>query len=528
MTITIILADDEPIILKGLRKLMPWEQLGMRIAGTAFDGKELLDLIETNRPDIVISDISMPHMTGIELIQELHRRGDSTKIIFISAYQEFAYAKSAIAYGAVDYLVKPLNKDDMEQALRKAVASIKREGELEERQSKLVQLEERSKKASIKECLEALTDGEVLGGSEGYAAVSQLFAGKQFSLGIVAAEVPRGGRWQEGEKRLVDFAVQNIISELLDTWGEGYVFAKESRHVYVAIHEQSAQPEKLAEQMKESIASYLKLEVSIGVAALAVNIDAMQEAYKQAKHALQKTYFRDDHRVSIFNNHEASAATVSEAELYELRAEVIDGLLAHTWEGARSSMQTMLERVASYASGNRALAVSACLSFIHSIIQEVIKMGIVLKDGAFELDKLQGQLEQYRSFQELQSGLIQLLESLYHHINQKASSREKLLIYRVKTYIDDHFAEEITLERTSAVIFMNAYYFSNFFKKHTGQNFKQYVTDIRMRHALKLLTTSDLMVYEIAEQCGYNNARHFSDMFKKHMGMLPQEYRQSK
>ncbi|MNH35623.1 HTH-type transcriptional regulator YesS [compost metagenome] len=93
--------------------------------------------------------------------------------------------------------------------------------------------------------------------------------------------------------------------------------------------------------------------------------------------------------------------------------------------------------------------------------------------------------------------------------------------------MEEHYAENITLESMAALIYMNPYYFSSFFKKHTRKNFKQYLTEERMKHALRLLLESELMIYEIAERVGYNNARHFSDMFKKVYGKLPQEYRQS-
>lgn len=100
-------------------------------------------------------------------------------------------------------------------------------------------------------------------------------------------------------------------------------------------------------------------------------------------------------------------------------------------------------------------------------------------------------------------------------------------LLQVKAYVEEHYAENITLESMAAMLYMNPYYFSSFFKKHTGQNFKHYLTEVRMNHARRLLLQSSLMIYEIAEQVGYNNARHFSDMFKKKFGKLPQEYKQS-
>ncbi|MNI65389.1 Bifunctional transcriptional activator/DNA repair enzyme AdaA [compost metagenome] len=122
---------------------------------------------------------------------------------------------------------------------------------------------------------------------------------------------------------------------------------------------------------------------------------------------------------------------------------------------------------------------------------------------------------------------MQVLLRLHQQLTCKLSGREMPQLMQVKAYVEEHYAENITLESMAALLYMNPYYFSSFFKKHTGQNFKTFLTEVRLNHALRLLLQSDLMVYEIAELVGYNNARHFSDMFKKKYGKLPQEYKQS-
>jgi two-component system response regulator YesN len=129
------------------------------------------------------------------------------------------------------------------------------------------------------------------------------------------------------------------------------------------------------------------------------------------------------------------------------------------------------------------------------------------------------------SYSVLEQIFGEVLNRMYGQLAGKAGAKELPQLLQVKAYVEQHYAENITLESTAALVFMNPYYFSSFFKKHTGQNFKNYITEVRMGHALRLLLQTDLMVYEIAEQVGYNNARHFSDMFKKKFGKLPQEYK---
>ncbi|MOA31940.1 HTH-type transcriptional regulator YesS [compost metagenome] len=113
------------------------------------------------------------------------------------------------------------------------------------------------------------------------------------------------------------------------------------------------------------------------------------------------------------------------------------------------------------------------------------------------------------------------------YVDARTGGKEMLQGAKVKKYIQEHYADNITLESLSDMFYMNPYYFSSFFKKHIGENFKTYLTNIRMEHAHSMLMLTDMMVYEIAERVGYNNARHFSNMFKKKYGKLPLEYKQA-
>lgn len=114
----LLLADDERIILRGLRKLLPWESRGMQIVGEVYNGKELLQAIEQLKPDIVISDIVMPGLTGTEVLKRIRELGLSTVVIFMSAFRDFSFAQEALAYGAIDYLIKPIDQEKLEEWCR--------------------------------------------------------------------------------------------------------------------------------------------------------------------------------------------------------------------------------------------------------------------------------------------------------------------------------------------------------------------------------------------------------------------------
>lgn len=526
MNITAVLADDEPLILKGLGKLIPWEEHGIDIIGLAYDGKELMDIIVERSPDIVISDISMPHLTGIDIIKEIKQRGLATKVVFISAYQEFAYARDAIAYGAIDYLVKPVKKSDLEAVIAKTISLINEEDEEDRRRNKLNLLERKNRDDEVGGWLDGLTRGTLSAQSEGYLYLSGKLIGPMLAIGIVQID-PTGNdgeRWPAQTRKLVEFAIANIVSESIDAHGHGYCFVRDGRHVFVIGFEEQGLPTLLGDAIKANVSQYLKLNVSVGIGEPVRGLMGLQSSCEQAEEALGMTYFAGLNRVIAYRKPEPRMD--GEKELFAMQSEIITALTDGTWDIASEKLKSLLRVIEAAAIGNRQLAVTTSFSAVLHIVQEVKKSDVPMSDLGFDIQHLQNRLGMYETFGEMSGGVRDMLQELYDRIGDYPdNNKEQKLIARVLQYIDQHYAEDISLESVATIAFMNPYYFSSFFKKQVGRNFKQYVTELRMEGAISLLKNTDLMVYQIAERVGYNNARHFSDMFKKQTGKLPQEYK---
>lgn len=527
MKISVVLADDEPLIVKGLSKLIPWEEHGIDIIGCAYDGKELLDMIEERKPDIVISDISMPHLSGIDIIKEAKRRKLPSKIIFVSAYREFSYARDAIAYGAVDYLVKPVKKTDLEQVIDKAISLIREENEEGLRKSKLDLLERKYRDDEVGGWLEQLSEGTLSEQSEGYGYLKQKLEGLRHAIGFVrvdsAGNDQDNGRWPVQTQKLVEFAIRNIIQESMEAYGQGYSFVKAGKYAFILSFEDADMPLRLATAIKDNILNYLKLKVSVGVGEPVKDLSQLRISRMQAEQALEMTYFAGLNRMIAYRKQEPRKD--SEREWFLLQSEIIRSLTEGSREAALSKMKSLLKVIETATIGNRQLAVSTCFSALLFIVQEVKKSDVPMSDWGFDIQHLQSRLGQYETYEAMCEGVYDLLEELYNRIGDQPDNKEQKLIARVVQYIEAHYMDDISLESAAAVAFMNPYYFSSFFKKQMKRNFKQYVTDLRMEQAISLLKHTDLMVYEVAEKVGYNNARHFSDMFKKQTGKLPQEFK---
>ncbi|HTG70594.1 MAG TPA: response regulator [Candidatus Udaeobacter sp.] len=526
--IRIVLADDEPLIIKGLRKLIDWEAFGTEIVGQAYDGNELMELIEEHRPEIVFSDISMPHRTGIDIIKELRSKDIPTKIIFISAYQEFSYARDAVAYGAVDYLVKPVVKQQLENVLAKAISLITEQHEQSVRKSKLQHLERKSKSDELQEWLLGLIDGTLPANPDACKQLEEELHGPLLSAVIVETDHLTGSsdRWKEKERRLIEFAIGNILQELVVDSGNGQVMRKNGKYILVMNHEEVHTAVNIAQDIRDKIKAFLKLSVSIGIGQPVKLISELEHSCGQAEQALQLKYFNGLNRIHLFKPLESKPPF--DKELYALQMAVVSGLTVNQWPEAETAINKLLETIRTAAYGNRTLAVTTCFSSILFIIQELTKSGMTLAAESVDLHDLQNRLGAYETFEAMKDETVRAIGQIFSMQEVDSGNKDKMLMAKVKQYIDEHYAEEITLESVAGLAFINPYYFSSFFKKHTKQNFKQYVTEVRMKHAVRLLIHTDQMVYEIAEKVGYNNARHFSDMFKKQYGQLPNDYRQER
>ncbi|MGG4220191.1 response regulator [Paenibacillus jamilae] len=528
-TIKLLLADDEPVILRGLKKLISWEELGITIVGEANDGKELRDLIRIHEPHLIISDISMPGGSGIDIISELNEEGLHAKVIFISAFQEFVYARQAIQLGALDYLVKPINKNQLEKVIGKAASILREESNGERNKEMLTYYEKKNRSTTIEQLLDGLLDGE----QKTLTVLTQMGAIAISRLTTVCVleidENINSSRWEERERNLVNFALSNIIRETLDqevNAGNGLLVQKEGDFVILIQHEQREYPLQLAIDLHRKINSYLKVSVSCGIGLSVTSIEETTKSYHSALKALKLNYFIGMNQVIRYGDQ----LTRTEAEnktITELQSDLVKVLIIQEKEQLQLLTKQLLEQIRIQAGENKNLAISGVYNFILTVNQELTEIGGGVEYISTNQGALLEKLMPCPSYADVAYVVEEILSEMLQQLASKLTGKESALLIKIKAYIEEHYASNITLESMAALFYMNSYYFSSFFKKHTGQNFKNHVTEVRMKHALKLLIESDLMVYEIAEQVGYNNVRHFSDMFKKKFGKVPQEYRQS-
>ncbi|ACT00647.1 response regulator [Paenibacillus sp. JDR-2] len=526
--IRILFADDEPVIIRGLRRLLPWNEMGFEIVGEAYDGNELKRMLDVCRPDVVISDINMPGLTGIDIIREINETGRQIKVVFISAYQEFSYAQDAVKYGAIDYLLKPVDKERLHEVMRKVTRLIGEQSERNREKEMVVRFERQKRNNTIEEMLAGLTD-------EDSSAMPELkkfgvIHGSRF-ISVCYCELDKWDwqeekRWKEQEKRLIDFSIANILVESLDHSDIGIYFRKGRFHGIFIQHDEPVEAIELANELHSKINEYLKVSVTIGLGEPVDYPDLAIQSAQSAEFALQARYFEGSNRV-IKARQATQTDAEAKAELETLQQRMLASMTSGDAEELNRLFRDYIQAVRLFVQYNRNLAITSVYGCIVYLMKEMNELGISVNKADPDNHGLLEQLSSFPTFEMMTRFVERTVCDLRVQATERHSSKDVLQLVQVRAYIDEHYGENITLDSMASLVYMNPYYFSSFFKKHMGENFKQYLTEVRMKHALRLLLQSELMVYEIAERVGYQNARQFSDMFKKKYGKLPQEYKQS-
>lgn len=519
-----VLADDEIVILNGLKRLVDWEDLGLELAGTAEDGRELLQVVEEKQPKLVISDIKMPHATGLEVFRTLKEQGnEDVKFIFISGFEEFSFAREAIALGAVDYLLKPVSKEDLEIAIKKAT------GQLEERSVTELFKDEDS---DMKELFHTINEGMVFDKSVLYKCFSdaqidfedKLFVGLCISLLPQVGESRTDARWN-----LQKFALFNRLVELFREEKTGFLLQKGEDRVYMIgvfpKEDENNFYEKYVHPKRMLVENSFKISLSVGIGCRTEDVSALKNAYQTAKFANELYFFEEK---AVLDYEEINCEYDVSFEDYQNGVDAVFKSIITKDGYFLRNVDRLMELIQKIHYGNQYAAKARVMHFTGDVGMKLYTYKLL--DGNFyEMqNKLQEQVEGQVTFRGMRACIMNHYENLATEIYRTEKAKDTVLIERVKEYIREHFAEDLSVKELADFACVSTNYFSAMFKRETGENYKAYLTNLRMKKALDLLLTTDMKTYEIGEAVGYNNVRRFVDAFKQIYGMSPMDYKKNR
>lgn len=517
----VLLVDDEPIILRSLKVAIPWEELGLAIVGEARNGEAALQLIEETAPQIIISDIRMPVIDGIALMKEVLPRSSKLIFIFISGYGEFEYAREALRQGAFDYLLKPIDHDELTEMLTRAIARLKRQKENEQLMLSVQTLSMLARERMYAEFtlgnprplqhLKWLENSELEG--EYFMAVVRL---DQYAS-LTA-------QWSVEEKRLWLFAVRNILEEWSLENGVLSVFPFYSGEwILLFPGSLSSVRTELGEQLTAGIKRYSKLECSVGISRITQGIDQLSTVYPLACKALYQRFYSG--QAGVFLDEETAAGGSREVKYpKELELALIESIRTVDLE----RMLSLFDEMSAFIEAQ-------------GLPQElaerlIIEMIVVLYRQFEHLNmhtdwSLEGLLSRLHGLGTL-SAMIAALKMEFREWmleSNKSATREdgRSVVEKSMRYIEANYHKDLSIEEVAEVADLSISHFCTLFKQISGYTFLEFATHCRMEKAKYILQNSNVKVYQVAPLVGYQDPRYFTQVFKKATGKTPTEYREA-
>lgn len=497
----ILIVDDEQIMRNGLRYTIPWENYDFQVLDAVSNGKKALEVCKSNVPDIIITDIRMPVMDGLELTKIAAEKYPTVVIIILSAYDDFKYAQEAIRCGADEYILKSeLDCDNLLAVLLKMKEKIlRRKSECFKMQQVNGYIEQLRENLMIKLLTAICYEVEIQRKLE---ELSVLLQPENLILIQIYSE-----RFEEKEK----------IKGFMEKYLGQYLWLDSSRKHWIILANMTIEREtfeRLAEETRNLIQGSFFFSESFH------GFGEVREQNMKMQKFMEVYNFYERRQIVCCSEGEVWYGTLNHSSLFT-------DFMQQMEAGHMQQVRKMTEDLFDSFSKSFYLpeAVYEAVSVVVSLTKEKLKTLDTQNGESFlEENEEYGDIRKYKTLGSLRQAASRRLESLYCCIEEKLYFRDEIISKAVE-FMQDHITEEVTLQNTAKETFCSPSYLSYLFKKKTGKNFSEYLSELRIKKAKRLLQSTQYTVSEIAEMVGIVNSSYFTKVFTKHEGMSPNKYR---
>lgn len=512
MWIQAMLVDDEPHILRHLQDVMPWNEWGIEVTAVATNGREAWRCFQAYRPQLILCDIRMPVMDGIELIRNIRRTGADSEVILLTGYKDFEYTQKAIRCGVKDYLLKPLDYDELADTVQKTAEDIRTRCL---RSLKAKKYWQHIRKIADEKMLHDVLLGyhDALQGVDGEASYRMLVADvDDYSQHAI--------QWGRRERNVWNFSVKNVISDNLQKNGEHCTVLQMREGEWVILLQafDGLSLRSLAQSIHEAVRQFLHLQLSIGFWEGSVSCEALLAAYKQIQRQLH--FSKERGEKAVFGIDGRSKQT-GDHSLWDAVETIVAGLKQANSTEMRWGLEAFHQALDGIAKQSLVRVEQILHYVILHLLRELTDMHVLQPEREKEM---WNQLEYCVSIKELMQSVEALLEESFNRIGREKNS--DVMMMAAKDYIDRHLQRDLGLEEIADYLQISPSYFSVLFKQRYGETFLAYVTRKRMEKARTLILATDWSVRRIGEEVGYPERRYFTKVFQKYFGTNPSSFRQ--
>ena len=529
----LLVVDDEESARQGISSTIDWASNGIELCGDAANGAEALEIAYHEIPNIVLTDIRMPVMDGLELAKILSCKWPEIKIIIMSGYDEFSYAQQALKYGIMDYLLKPSKPITILEAVLKAKDSIEAQKNKERIYQQL--------RSNFQESIPVLANNflrNLLHNKSKKAPNIQAgfkLYGISLSINNIMAAVFSIDRhadsdigFKSDDIELMKFAVKNIAQEII---GGSYrcEVLEDGDYIVSIINIDDNRKELIPvlEKVRESISRLLEFSVTIGVGNFQDDIRTLFVSYREAIYANKAKFIMGNNSIIEYESlPDSRGSSDNQGSAYPLPVE--KEMISCFKSADESAIQPTLEAffyTIIRDNCRSSFIINSCLALLFSIYHLCVEKNVDT-DEIFGSDLSDlNDLAESETIDQLKLKVLNIIKVAFNQFN--FSKNNNTIIELALQYIKENYASDISRESVASAVFVTPGYLSLLFRRKLNLTFIEYLNKVRIENACKYLKNTRLKTYEIATAVGYYDEKYFSHVFKKYIGYTPSQYRKT-
>ncbi len=517
----LIIADDEIAIRKGLSTLIEWESLGVEVVGIAKDGKDALDMITQLNPDIVITDIKMPFMSGLEVIERARELNLNSEFIILSGYEDFSYAKRAINSRVSEYLLKPINPDMLINSVVELIKRIKPDAQNKKNDETV---NKRSVQIISEQFYTMLALNEYNSETQAVTAQMQLNC-ISFPPPCVAVmvkftlpEIADVAHFSIKDRRLFKFALRNVVEELYQD--EFVIFYGDALNSLGFIIGNNKQNCDTLTRCINTMNTISPMQLSAGVGISANTYMQLADSCNKAQEMAEYHMYESD--IQIFYASDFTKSEDLPPKMSPPTKSIAKAILEGNKDDLNSELTQFIDAVfytqlppPKYVRGMCVY----CVINTYKMLAELTNQELPASFSSWI-----NEIENFVTFSGVKQYMLSEFYSLSKSLRKNKRANIPQPVLSAQEYIQNNTLAKIMVEDVAAYVHLSESHFALVFKKHTGVTVRDYIISCKLEKAKELLLSKAYNVMEIAEMLEYSDYRSFSRAFKKHYGYSPTEF----
>lgn len=519
----VLIVDDELYIREGLKVLLQWEKFGFEICGQAENGEQAYSMLKELKPDLIITDIKMPLMNGLELIEKVNKDLErDMKFVVLSGYNEFEYARKAMRYNVKNYVLKPIEEEELEAVIKEVY------GELyEERNNKEVNLKGVGAvlELSLKTILKSVGDRESVNNVKKLLKLGDDGDFRYIKLEVENCYQVKNEKIEEDNANRIKAYIVEILGEVhkLNVFQEDYIGSKTLSYGIIVTEELLRSYENDINIFVKSIYTQLADKINRKIYMyVGKNVDkllSLRESYDTAIFAHSIRFYKNKFEVIYYDD--VKDAQVGSKFNFDDLVEAIEN---------NNSSQIIETIKNNFGEENDKLPDLKMLSIsINFLVYQIIRVVSKMNGETTEILKYSSNFNfnDFITLDEIKDSIKIFSYDCAKFISNLRQRQSHGILSEVEKYIQDNYEKSISIKEAAAYFYINSAYLGQIFKRKYGISFGEYLHQYRIKKAKELLISTDFKIYEISEKLGYKNCDNFIAKFEKIIGTTPNQYRKS-